>query len=220
MGASAVKTWLRLGYSVKCCDPSPEQHCTTAGTGSLGEGETLCQGNAKLLWWFIHLGWLCWGVQIFRLLVNSTRLHDRVCYWPLLLRNQLSAHCRVLLLCVFYSHLQVQQCQNMQLGLRTSLEKDSGAIWRQPCRNAALAFAGDAVWVTLPWRHVCRERKDSFIDITCLFLHPLPTLKENVWPFSLGQGKQWVCCRRLKCPEYLSGLSLSCTWCSSVLALL
>lgn len=91
----------------------------------------------------------------------------------------------------------------MQLGLRISLEKDTGAIWRQPCRNAALAFAGDAVWVTLlPWRHVCRERKDSSIDIKCLFLHPLPTLKENVWPFSLGKSRPWVCCRRL------SGLSV------------
>lgn len=81
VGASTVKTWLRLGHSVKGCNPSPEQHCT----GSLGEAETLCQGNAKLLWWFIHLGWLCWRAQIFSLLVNSTCLHDPVCYWPLLL---------------------------------------------------------------------------------------------------------------------------------------
>lgn len=94
----------------------------------------------------------------------------------------------VLTLNLFYIHLQAQECQNMQLGLRTSLEKDTGAIWRQPCRNAALAFAWDAVWVTLlPWKHVCRERKDSFTDITCLFLHPLSTLKENFWPFSLAK---------------------------------
>lgn len=128
-------------------------------------------------------GWLCWGVQIFRLLVNSTRLHDPVCYWPLLLRNQApcSLQSAVLLLSVLYIHLQGQECQNMQLGLRTSLEKDTGAIWRQPCRNAVLAFAGGAVWVTLlPWKHVCREKKDPFIDIKCFFLHPLSTLKENV----------------------------------------
>lgn len=99
MGASAVKTWLRLGHSVKCCNASLQQHCT----GSLGQTEALCQGNAKLLWWFIHLAWLCWGVQIFRLLMNSTHLHDPVCYWVLETSPLLTPECCTATECFLYS---------------------------------------------------------------------------------------------------------------------
>lgn len=52
----------------------------------------------------------------------------------------------------------MQQCQNMQLGLRASLEKDTRALRGQPCRTAVLAFSGDAVGVTSLRRYVCKGK--------------------------------------------------------------
>lgn len=143
-----------LGHSVKCCNPTPEQYCRTAGVGGLEWCTDQCQGNAKLLRWFIHSSLLCWHVKIFRLPMNSTCQQWAWLLERLLMLRTWSAAATKFLLNSFTSAV----VPNTHLGLRASLEINARALWRQPCRTAVLAFGGDAVRVTSLWRYVCKGK--------------------------------------------------------------
>lgn len=137
VNASAAKTWLRLGHSVKHCHPSPEQYCRTAGAGSLGKGRDPVPAECKAVMVIYTLELAMLGSANLQAACEfNPSAWPCLLDWLLLLRNQPIARSSVLCCNYIFATfvIQVQQCQNMQLGLRASLEKDAGALWRQPCR--------------------------------------------------------------------------------------
>lgn len=100
-------------------------------------------------------------------------LHDTVCYWPLLLRNQPTAHFRVLCCCWVFSIFicKFRSARICSWALKTSLEKDmrylEAAIqkcWVGLCRRCSLGN------FTTMQTYLQRE-KGLFIDMKCLFTH-------------------------------------------------
>lgn len=118
--------------------------------------------------------------------------------WLLLLRNQPVGHSSVLC-CNQISAAFIDKCSSArmrswawELAWKRMPGHSGGShaeVLRWPLEEmqSRLLHSGD----------MSAKGKGSFIDNRCLFLHPLPTMEENVWPPSLGKSKPWVCCRSL-----------------------
>lgn len=167
----------------------PWTHCTAAAAGSLGRGRDPVPGECKAVTVIYTLELAVLGSAN---LQSACKFKWSAWPWLLdrlpLLRRQPSAHSSVQLFAIFiytaticYINLHMRQCKNMQLCLRASLERDTGALWGQPCRNG-----GAAVWVTSLWRYICKGKG-------LLYWHqmPLPASALNYGrkclAFQLGQ---------------------------------